>query len=188
MNLSHRTLSEVEISLLSKGLKFSPTPTDLDKAQLKADLDVFKRRMRLRWFFRDSESNPLDIKISKFRCKSSWNPPTSDPLLESFLSQLEKEVLSITTDGKYYSNLSSSELSALNNFKQGRNCRGGLGGCFTPPILKNSISQGKAEGISSSRRAKEIRNQVSQNILIYFTFLSNPKHMLVFPICCGIVK
>ena len=103
MNLSHRTLSEVEISLLSKGLKFSPTPTDLGKAQLKADLDVFKRRMRLRWFFRDSESNPLDIKISKFRCKSSWNPPTSDPLLESFLSQLEKEVLSITTDGKYYS-------------------------------------------------------------------------------------
>ena len=72
--------------------------------------------------------------------------------------------------------------------EQGRNYWGGLGGCFTPPILKNSISQGKAEGISSSRRAKEIRNQVSQNILIYFTFLSNRKHMLVFPICCGIVK
>eukprot|EP00795_Rhopilema_esculentum_P016113 gene16113-biopygen5453 len=121
VNLSHRTLSEVEISLLSKGLKFSPTPTDLDKAQLKADFDVFKRRMRLRWFFRDSESNPLDVNISKFRCKSSWNPPTSDPLLESFLSQLEKDVLSITTDGKYYSNLSSSELSALNNFKCDRN-------------------------------------------------------------------
>ena len=71
--------------------------------------------MRLRWFFQDSESNPLEVNISQFSCKSSWNPPTSDPLLESYLSQLEKEVLSITTDGKYYSNLSSSELSALNN-------------------------------------------------------------------------
>eukprot|EP00795_Rhopilema_esculentum_P010069 gene10069-biopygen12727 len=29
----------------------------------------------------------------------SWNPATSDPLLESYLSQLEKEVLSVTTEG-----------------------------------------------------------------------------------------
>ena len=37
-----RALSEVEISLLSKGLKFSPTPTDLNRAQLKADLGIFR--------------------------------------------------------------------------------------------------------------------------------------------------
>ena len=32
VNLSRRELSEEDISLLSKGLKFSPTPTDIDKA------------------------------------------------------------------------------------------------------------------------------------------------------------
>ena len=48
VNLSRRELSEEDISLLSKGLKFSPTPTDIDKAQLKSDLEAFNRRMRLR--------------------------------------------------------------------------------------------------------------------------------------------
>ena len=35
VNLSRRILSESEISLLSKGLKFSPTPREFDKSQLK---------------------------------------------------------------------------------------------------------------------------------------------------------
>ena len=49
VNLSKKVLSEADINLLSKGLKFSPTPTDINKAELKEDLDVFKRRIRLKW-------------------------------------------------------------------------------------------------------------------------------------------
>ena len=49
VNLSRRDLSEEDMRLLSKGLKFSPTPTDIDKAKLKEDLEAYKRRMRLRW-------------------------------------------------------------------------------------------------------------------------------------------
>ena len=48
VNLSRRELSAEDISLLSKGLKFSPTPTDIDKAKLREDLEAFKRRLRLR--------------------------------------------------------------------------------------------------------------------------------------------
>ena len=48
VNLSRKTLSEGEVKLLSRGLKFSPTPRDIDKGQLKADLDALKRRMRLK--------------------------------------------------------------------------------------------------------------------------------------------
>eukprot|EP00795_Rhopilema_esculentum_P011267 gene11267-biopygen11532 len=51
VNLSHRTLSEVGISLLSKGLKFSPTSTDLNQGQLKADLDVSKKRNAFKLVF-----------------------------------------------------------------------------------------------------------------------------------------
>ena len=51
VNLSRKVLSEGEVKLLSRGLKFSPTPRDIDKGQLKADLDILKRRMRLKWFF-----------------------------------------------------------------------------------------------------------------------------------------
>ena len=114
LNLSHRVLSEGEVSLLSKGLKFSLTPTDLNKAQIKADLVIFKRRMRLCWYFRDTDSNNLDKNNLKFKCNSSWSPSNTDPLLESYLAQFEKEVLSVQAEGKYHSNLSSSELNALN--------------------------------------------------------------------------
>lgn len=40
LNLSKRVLNEAEISLLSKGLKFVPTPNFVDKAALKQDLEL----------------------------------------------------------------------------------------------------------------------------------------------------
>ena len=112
VNLSQRAISDEEISLLSKGLKFSPVPADIDEAKLRQDMEEFKRRTRLRWYFKDKETN--DIKnYNKFKPKSSWNPPKDDPLLESYLSLLEWKMLSLSPEGKSFPNLSSSELSAL---------------------------------------------------------------------------
>ena len=42
VNLSNRKLSKAEVSLLSKGLKFCPTPNSVDKLVLK-DLEKFDR-------------------------------------------------------------------------------------------------------------------------------------------------
>ena len=39
INLSKRVLTRGEISLLSKGLKFCPTPRDLDRGKIKTDLN-----------------------------------------------------------------------------------------------------------------------------------------------------
>ena len=125
MNLSRRGLSEEDVSLLSKGLKFSPTPTDIDKAKLKEDLEAYKRRMRLRWHFRnntDSDSQDAsDNNSNTFRIKSTWQPPKDDPVLENYLSLLEKEVLSVSPDGKNFSNLSSCEQLCLKQLKCDRN-------------------------------------------------------------------
>ena len=55
INLSKRALSESEISVLSKGLKFVMTPKELDYSQIKVDLESFGRRLRLKWHFRESE-------------------------------------------------------------------------------------------------------------------------------------
>ena len=76
VNLSRKVLSQEDLSLLSKGLKFSPTPKDINKGQLKADIEDYKRRMRLRWFFKDKENNSQDT--NKFKVKSSWQPPICD--------------------------------------------------------------------------------------------------------------
>ena len=122
VNLSRKELSAEDISLLSKGLKFSPTPTDIDKAKLKEDLEAFKRRMRLRWHFRDNEDSfSEDNNDNKFRIKSSWQPPKEDPVLENYLSLLEKEVMSVSPEGKNFSNLSPSEQLSLKQLKSDRN-------------------------------------------------------------------
>ena len=102
VNLSRRELSEEDMSLLSKGLKFSPTPTDIDKAKLKEDLEAYNRRMRLRWHFRnntDSDSqDATNNKSNTLRIKSTWQPPKDDPVLENYLSLLEKEVMSVSPE------------------------------------------------------------------------------------------
>ena len=74
VNLSRRELSEEDISLLSKGLKFPPTPTDIDKAQLKSNFEAFNRRMRLRWHFRNNEDDYVPDKDSSFKTNPHGSP------------------------------------------------------------------------------------------------------------------
>ena len=47
INLSTRILFKAEISLLSKGLKFIPTPTSVNKALIKEELECFGRKLPL---------------------------------------------------------------------------------------------------------------------------------------------
>ena len=46
VNLSNRVLSEAKISLLFKGLKFCPTPLELDRSAIKRDFKEFSRKKR----------------------------------------------------------------------------------------------------------------------------------------------
>ena len=51
INLPSRHLSEDEISLLLKGLKFVPTPKHINKAKIKEEIEVYGRKLRLMWHF-----------------------------------------------------------------------------------------------------------------------------------------
>ena len=51
VNLSKRQLTKVEISLLSKGLKFAPTSNQINKAKLKTELEAYGRILRLKMAF-----------------------------------------------------------------------------------------------------------------------------------------
>ena len=83
INLFGRVLSEAEISLLSKGLKFCPTPNGVNK--VKEALEVF------------------------FRPKSKFNPKGNDVSIELYLSRLDEEILSLDTK-LTYSNITKEEL------------------------------------------------------------------------------
>ena len=114
VNLSKRDLTEGEISLLSKGLKFCPAPKDLDRGKIKTDLEEFGRRLRLKWLFRE-ENNAFET--NPFRPKSTFKPPRDDVAIEIYLSRLEEEILSISERGNNYSNLNASEQEALKTLR-----------------------------------------------------------------------
>ena len=114
INLSKRDLSKGEISLLSKGLKFCPTPRDLDRGKLKTDLEEFGRRLRLKWFFREEDRG---FETNPFRSKSKFDPPKDDVAIEIYLSRLEEEILGISEIGNNYSNLTELEQEALRNLR-----------------------------------------------------------------------
>ena len=90
-------MSRAEVSLLSKGLKFIPTPRSVDLSVLKEQLEVFGRRL-----------GP----INPFRPKSKFHPKGKDASIEIYLSRLEEEILAIDTNLKY-SNLKREERNAM---------------------------------------------------------------------------
>ena len=71
INLSSRHLSRDEISLLSKGLKFVPTPKHINKAKIKEEIEVYGRKLRLMWHFRNDHR---EFNVSSFKKKSKFNP------------------------------------------------------------------------------------------------------------------
>ena len=71
INLSKRHLPKGEISLLSTGLKFIPTPKNSNKALIKEELETYGRKLRLVWHHRNEER---EIIISPFKKKSKFNP------------------------------------------------------------------------------------------------------------------
>ena len=114
LNLSKRELNKAEISLLSKGLKFVPTPRFVDQAALKTDLEAFGRKLRLAWHFRNDEGNFSEF--NPFRKKTNFNPKDKDVAIEMYLSKLEEEILNINTKLKYH-NVTKEERNAINSLR-----------------------------------------------------------------------
>ena len=109
INLSSTHLNDDAIAILSKGMKFCPTPGEPDISQAQKDLDSFHLRIKRRLHF----SNPPDpadatqnynppatqqvegsvpFKNSAFKNPSSWVPPPCVPL-EIFISQNNSDLL-----------------------------------------------------------------------------------------------
>ena len=61
----------MEISLLSKGLKFVPNANKIDQAKLKRELAEYGRKLRLMWHFRYDEK---PFSQERFKPKSTFNP------------------------------------------------------------------------------------------------------------------
>ena len=100
---------------MSKGLKFSPTSKELNKSQIKQDLEDFGRRLCLKWHFREEDRAERHV-CNPFKLPSKFNPK-EDAAIEIYLSKLEEEILSIKSSGSNYSNLTVEEQEAIRVFR-----------------------------------------------------------------------
>ena len=113
-NLSNYTLTTAQINLLSRGLKFIPTPSIAEnhiKQQLLQDFENFARRMRLQYIFQgqDNERHP-------FYVRSNWVPPVQPSVaLETFLEEVKVELAEIQLS-KPKHNLPISRFCALSTW------------------------------------------------------------------------
>ena len=110
-NFSNQQLSDSQVSVLSKGLKFVPTPvTDENyiRRQLLLDVEHFARHMCLKYIFHKENKEPHPLHV-----KSDWNPPVQKSVaLESYLESMKIQLAEIKPM-KPKNNLSHSENKAL---------------------------------------------------------------------------
>ena len=120
VNLSQRELTRDEISLLSEGLNFAPTPLSIDISELKEDLERFGRSLRLKCFFRESERDFTD---NPFKRKSNFNPAKTDAAIEIYLSRLSEDLINKanTPQNNRFDNLTKNERAALKGLMEDNN-------------------------------------------------------------------
>ena len=86
-NLSDNTLTDHQVTVLAKGLKFIETPVTNEnkiRQQLLRDFEQFARRMRLRYIFHGNDKEP-----HPFHVKSNWIPPVQPSItLERYFENI----------------------------------------------------------------------------------------------------
>ena len=118
-NLSNTQLTDEQISLLSRGLKFIPTPVtreNIIRHQLLNDFSQFSRRMRLKYIFHGNDKEP-----HPFHVKSDWDPPVQPSVaLETFAEEVKFDLANIKFN-KPKDNLSLGERNALKELSRDEN-------------------------------------------------------------------
>ena len=120
VNLSSRTLTEAENSLLSKGLPFCPTPAGIDTYTLKKDVLEYVRRIRLReYFYKDDDVDGNFLDLPAFRKKSHWcSENNRDLSLEAYATALENKNFEGNFNSKNYRNFTIGEQRALETLRK----------------------------------------------------------------------
>ena len=118
-------LSDVEKSVLSKGLNFIPISKKSDQFQVNKDAESFLRRVRLQAFFANVPNNTLaekDVFQALNPRKSNWVPPDGQfPAVDLFVNKCRRDIRNINFDRKLnHSNLTKEEWSALHSLRNRR--------------------------------------------------------------------
>ena len=111
-------MTEIQIKVLNKGLKFTPTPRE-NSYELKADIETFTRKLRLIEYFHDKGSP--DDEESLVRNKSTFYPEHNrNRHLDIAIDYLNNANVS-SHERRHKSNLSKQEWSAIRDLQNNSN-------------------------------------------------------------------
>ena len=120
VNVSNYKLSDIQIKMLAKGLKFIPKSKMSNKnikKQLLMDFKDFKRKIKCKTYFNDTENNWIP---HPFYQKSGWEPPIVDLNLEEYFSRTELLIKSMRIDNNN-ENFSREEYNAIKELRNNDN-------------------------------------------------------------------
>lgn len=113
VNLSSITLSEDELSALSKGLSFCPSSGKCNELLLYKDLENFARSLRLKEYYHDS---PKDDNMGpRLPSVTHWTPPPQrDKCMDMYIKAVQRDIIAeYRKRSSYRPNLSGKEQRAL---------------------------------------------------------------------------
>ena len=118
-NLSNYSCTSTETMVLSKGLKYCPTPPKFDHGPLKEDIDRFFRSINLYLFFEsnnDNLDNTRSLHCDGFDHKDLHLPSTFNPTMPTNLALVYNKCLEFILESNAVSrnrNLKNVEYKAL---------------------------------------------------------------------------
>ena len=124
INFSSHDLNKAEISLLSKGFKFCPTPVKPDLLQLEVDINETIRKIELKCHFSNNNKNlETQYKEPLVQNNSNYIPPESkDPILNSIIknTKIFSKNLHSLPKNKVRDNISKIERDAIESLKNNK--------------------------------------------------------------------
>lgn len=121
--MSTKQLNESEIKLLSKGLKYTPTPSS-NKQELRKDIKEYTRKLRLAEYFNNTESDEENenTQLDLVKNKSNFNPKKGrNNILDTVCETLQNLPLDSTECISTKQNLSKEETNALKSLASDEN-------------------------------------------------------------------
>ncbi|CAG2210454.1 unnamed protein product [Mytilus edulis] len=107
-------IKEDEILLLSKGLKYIPSPsTKFAKSSIASDFNEFARKLRCKYHFDKGDI----FKRHPFLTKSGYKPELANNAIETYIFKTKVEIDNITIN-KAHDNLTTLERKAISSLKR----------------------------------------------------------------------
>ena len=133
VNLSDKVLSNDELSILKRGLKFCPTQKKVNAGDTRRELDNFHNKLRpIQFFDKENSKRNTDPQnpqvrpfadtnsLRKIKEKSNWRAPLGSAALETFINMNEIVSSKMSNQKIAKQNIDENERKALKNLSKNK--------------------------------------------------------------------